>query len=120
MILSIVPELTDEVILNAPTNVKVLDYHSFNSLEVHPFIAVNSWDKVEIVLSKGIKSGYIKQLLKKDNIITAIIKKDTVIDFEIISRLGEIYPESFAALKKAFMKKEDIKPILSKEGVKFE
>lgn len=120
MILSIVPELSSDVILSAPSDVKVIDYRMFNSLEIHPFIANYVWEYIEITLSRGIRAGYIKQLLVKSNILKARIPSSVNIDFEIVSRLMEIFPNSAARLRKAYLYKEDIKSILLEEGVTFE
>lgn len=120
MILSIVPEVTDEYALNCPTNVKAIDYRTFNTLEIHPFIATNTWEQIEIVIGKGMISGYIKQVLTRCSIIVARIPKDLVIDFEIISRLMEIYPNSASELRGAYMKKQSIKDILLREGAVYE
>lgn len=120
MVLAIIPELKSEIVRDAPSNIKLIDYKAFNSPEIHPFIATNKWDRVDVVLGKGIQSGYLKQVLTKCNIIHAIIPSDLEIDFEIVSRLSEIYPEAAAKLRKAYMQKEDIKPILIEEGAEFD
>lgn len=120
MILSIVPEMTTECILSSPPDVKVIDYRTFNTLEIHPFISTNNWDHIEIVLGKGIHSGYIKQVITKCSIIKAIIPKGLELDLEIISRLMEIKPVAAAEIRSAYMKKKDIKDILLREGVVFE
>ena len=120
MILSIVPELTDEVVLNSPHNVKVIDYKAFNSLEIHPFIATHLWERVDIVLGKGIKSSYITQVLTRCNIVSAIIPNGLNIDYEIVARLSEIYPNIASELRRLYIQKKDIKSLLLREGVTFE
>lgn len=120
MILCVVPEITDMVVRSAPTNVKLLDYKSFNSVEVHPFIATNTWDRIEVVVGKGIISGYIKQVLSVGNVVVARIPKDFKIDFETVSRISEIYPNVAAKIRKAYLQKQDIIPILKEEGAVIE
>ena len=119
MILSIVPVVTDELARTVPADVKLIDYHAFNSLEIHPFIATHPWDRVEVVISKGIKANYIKQVLTRCNIVSAKIPEGTALDYEIISRLCEVYPHIAVELKKAYMSKQDVKAILVREGVTF-
>ena len=120
MILNIIPEFNDKDILNSLPNVKLIDYKTFNTLEIHPFIATNNWEKINIVVNKGIMSGYIKQVLTKCNIISAIIPKDLVFDYEIVLRLIEIYPNISYELRSAYMKRQDIKEVLVKVGAQFE
>lgn len=120
MILAIVPESSSTYIKECPPNVKAIDYRTFNSLEVHPFIATNVWERVEITLGKGIRGGFIKQVLTKGNVVKAIIPKDLELDFEIVSRLMEIFPMIASELRRAYMKKEVIKEILLREGAIFE
>lgn len=119
MILSIVPVVTDEIARTAPPNVKLIDYQSFNSLEIHPFIATHLWERVEVVVTKGIRASYIKQVLTKCNIVSAKIPEGTELDYEVISRLCEIYPHISSELKKAFMSKKGVRDILLREGVTF-
>lgn len=120
MILAIVPDIASERVLNSPPNVKLIDYNTFNTLEIHPFIATNEWEYIEITVGKGIHSGYIKQILTKGNVLKAIIPKDTELDYEILSRLMEIYPLVSTELRTAYMQKKDVKEILLREGVRFE
>lgn len=120
MILAIVPESSSTYIQSSPPNVKVIDYRTFNSLEIHPFIATNKWDRIEITLGKGIRSGYIKQVLAKENVLKAIIPKDLVLDYDIVSRLMEIYPMVSSEIRSSFMKKQGLREILLREGVIFE
>lgn len=118
MILSIVPVLTDELILSCGPDVKLIDYKMFNDIAVHPFIATNKWDSIFIIIAKGIRGGYIKQLLTRCNIVNVKISLSdcTSNDFEIIQRLMEVYPDSASLLRSSFMKKNDISGILKKEG----
>ena len=120
MILYIVPELSTDVVVNCPVNYKVIDYKVFNDLCIHPFIATNIWDKVVIKLDKGIKTGFIKQVLLKDNIVEIHISNNTEIDFEIVSRVCEVLKDKVALIKKTFMSKGDVKSILIEEGVIFD
>lgn len=120
MILAIVPESSSTYIKECPPNVKAIDYRTFNSLEIHPFIATNKWERIEITLGKGIRSGYIKQVLSRGNVLKAIIPKDLDLDFEVISRLTEILPMVASEIRRASMKKEGLREILLREGVIFE
>lgn len=120
MILAIVPESSSTYITSCPPNVKAIDYRTFNSLEIHPFIATNQWERVDITLGKGIRSGYIKQVLSKNNILRATIPKDLELDLEIISRVTEILPMVASEIRKAFMSKQGLREILLREGVIFE
>jgi hypothetical protein len=120
MILSIVPEVTDKYARECPPNVKAIDFNTFNTIEIHPFIATQPWEKIEIVMGKGIRGGYIKQVLTKCNIIKIKIPKDLELDFEILSRLMEVFTTSSSELRSAFMKKQGVREILLREGVIFE
>lgn len=120
MILAIVPDSSSTYIKSCPPNVKAIDYRTFNSLEIHPFIATNKWERVEITLGKGIRGGYIKQVLAKGNVLKAIIPKGLELDLEISLRLVEILPMISSEIRRASMKKEDLRSILEREGVIFE
>lgn len=120
MILSIIPEFKDEIILNSPPNVKLMDYKMFNTIEVHPFIATNNWDRIDITLGKGIQGGYIKQVLTKCNVVKVTIPKDFVFDYESVMRLTEIYTNIASEIRSHYMKKQDMKELLTEVGATFE
>lgn len=120
MILRIVPSIDDEIVVKAGSNVKLMDYLSFNDISSHPFIATNVWEYVEVVLDDKIRQGYIKQLLTKDNIVIPILKKDATISNKMLLLLIECVPFKKRELRTAFYKKQDIISVLEKEGVKFE
>lgn len=115
MILRIVPELTEDRIANAGSNVKLLDYKSFNDITIHPFIATREWERVEVELAKGIRGGFLKEVITRINVVKVILCEGVEIDFEIVSRLTEMFPSMSGHLKKAYMQNEDVISLL-KEG----
>lgn len=119
MKLLIVPELTEDSLINANPDEKVIDYKMFNSLEFHPFIATNTWDKVIIKLKQGLMSGYIKQLLSKNNVIEIILDNNTEIDYDLINKLIEVFPNKCTDIRRLYMSKKDIIPLLKEVGVIF-
>lgn len=119
MKLKIVPEITPEMSMEN-SGVKLLSYKEFNDICCHPFIATHPWSEVDITLGRGIKAGYIKQLITRCFAITLRISKEQDIDFNIISLVTEARPAIAAELRKLFMQGGDIKTFLLKEGVIFE
>ena len=121
MILKIVPEVTEEVINSKEPNEKLFGYKEFNDITVHPFIATNNWECIRILLNKGIHSGYIKQLVVVKNRLEVFIKDDTQLDFEIISRCCEVFPDKAPIIKKTYMSdKDNLKSLLKEVGVIFD
>lgn len=120
MILKIVPDLDSSRVLSTPPNVKLLDYKSFNMLEVHPFIASNNWEEIQVVIGKGIISGYLKEVITRSNVVKAIIPQNTELTFELVSRLMELYPGIANKLRVYSMSKKDVTPLLKEVGVIFE
>lgn len=117
MVLCIVPDATEEVVRNAKPNEKVIDYRTFNSVEIHPFIATTPWDGVKVVVGRGIVDGYLKQVVTLTNQVTVIYKKGTEVTYEIIKRLQELLPNNAPVLRKMFLQKQDIVPYLMSVGV---
>lgn len=120
MILHIVPEITDDVIKGNDVNIKLMDYNTFNLVEVHPFIVTTTWEKIIITLQKGIKAGFLSQVIKLKAPIQIIIKNETTIDYELIMRLGELLHDKSIHLRKLYSTKDNIKSFLQQEGVIFE
>lgn len=118
MILKIIPS----ILINNEfdPSCKVIDYNMFNDISFHPFIATNIWEKVVIVLDKGIRNGFIKQVLSKGNIVEFIVPSGVNINYDILNKFIEVYPDISIELRQSFMSGKDIKDILIKEGVVFE
>lgn len=117
MILSIVPEMTEDIVKDCGPNKKLMDYKMFNDIECHPFIATHNWELVEVVIDKGIMAGYLRQVISCTQNIRVIIPKSTSIDFYAISRLIELYPDMAATLRAAYVQKKDVTGILKERGV---
>ena len=119
MNLLIVPTLEDEIVKNAPSDVKVIDYRSFNDISMHPWIATTNWDCIEIVLGKGIIGGYIKQVLTVHHKIKAIILDEEILkEFDAVCMLMEIYPNIAVELRKAYMvDRNTVRDVLERNGI---
>lgn len=108
--------ITDEVTGIDP-NVYVISNFDFTQKEYHPFIATTRWDNVLVDIdSKATPAGIIGQLVGSA-IITPTINKEDVTP-KVLKILGEIYPDSRARLRQAYVKgKEEFLSLIKQLGV---
>ena len=83
-------------------NVYTLSLFDFGQKAYHPFIATQSWDRVEIDLTDDTPRGYIKQLIR-NTVVIPKFDKDNVTP-KVMQLLCEVVPDSAPKLRATYMR----------------
>lgn len=114
--------LPDDIDPFVTQGVKLINVATFNDKRMHPWLASNTWDEIVLKLDPKLNYGYIKQLLMRISVIKLIIPMKLNFDATVLNILTAVYPNSAAALRNYFVKKdfESINKVLVEEGAIFE
>lgn len=74
---------------------------AFGRKEYHPLLAAKIWDKVYIDLNDNTPRGYIKQLVRRTQVIPVF--DDNNVTPRVMSLLCEVCPDDTSRIRVAFM-----------------
>lgn len=98
-------------------DVCTMTLEEFSRKEVHPYIATERWEHIEVDLCDSTPAGYLNQMIYKCPVIPVILGEVTP---KVLMRLCEMYPSERAYLRMNYNKgKEDFQKFLQEISEKY-